>query len=882
MLFIHSFLNGLALVYFETTANTLFLMNYNISELPYIYILTALVSVAIGSFYTKLEKILNIQKLLLLTLLFAISVVAIFFLLIKIFELKMFYMWIMIFKDVMWVFVGIEFGILLGLMFNIRQGKRLFGLVMSGEILAGIIGGFSVGFLLNVIDTVNLLVISFFALLLSLVLLFKILNLFADKFQDSNGANESLNDEVSYLSLFKNNYYFLFFIVSVLAFFIFYFIDYVFYLKVEEHYTNEKELASFFGMFFAMLNSVNLFSSLFLSGIVLSRFGVVFGLLAIPLMALVGTSSLLILASASIAFMLLVIIKLLNEVFDTSVLTPTFRILYQAIPLGKRIKVLYFRETIIEPIAMGLVGLLLLLFATLQSTQIVYYIIIIISIAWIYYARLLRNQYIKSLERMVDKRVFYTDDILFQGVNVNILLKGLSSDNEIQILYYLNLLDKFNYAELHTVLATLLEHKSPRVRKSILEKIQNLDGKEFLDTLAYRMEEETNEEVFATLLLTYCKLGGVAVREKVSHYLYNKNSLVRVSALSGLYKYCGSEGIERAKNILSELFDSTNVSNQTIALLVLGHIGINDFDNHFSNSLKSENFDIRKLSIETVAKLKLVECVPLLFENLKYYEYRKISTSALEEFGESILLQLQDVFKSTNDLNYRLSIVDILGHMHHDKANLFLLECIYEPLLMDGVLEALRKGGYVAKEHVIIHDLLKYNVKNILFGIKVLNEFDEKKYTNTYLVFKELIDAKINNIFLILGFMYSAKTLSQIKLFNSSSVDVKSYAIELLDNLLSQELKKIVLPLLDDIGIEQKLSKYSGEFLCDEYNEEKFFTQLMDDKNVVNILKISLIYEIGKNQEKRYVSLVKNALNSKVNLLCETAQWALTHLSQKE
>ena len=882
LLFFHSFLNGLALIYFEATANTLFLMNYDVSELPYIYIFTAIASVILGYFYTKLEHNLNINKLLSITLLFAATLVIAFFIAIKLYESKLLYMLIMIFKDIMWIFVGIEFGILMGLMFNIRQGKRLFGIVMSGEILAGILGGLSIGFIINLIDTINLLLISFFTLIISFILLLKIFNVFSHKFKDDDQNEEySKDDDISYLDLLKNRYYLLFFAVSILAFFVFYFIDYAFYYKVEENYTDEKELVSFFGVFFAMLSVVNLFSSLFVSGAVLSRFGILFGLLAIPAMAIIGTGSLFVVSSISIVFIVLVTIKLFNEVFDISVLTPTFRILYQVIPVKQRVKVLAFRETIIEPVAMGMAGLLLLLLASFDGIETVYYIIAIASFSWLLFARLLKNQYVNSLEKMVDKRVFYTDDILFDGVNEEVLIKGLSTDNEIQTLYYLNLLEKFEYDDLKNMLINLISHKSENIRKSILEKLNKLNSVEFLEILHVRMEKESSQEVFPLLLVTYCHLGGEQVVSKVLPYLDNKNINIKSSAIVGLLNYCGDDSHNMAKDVMQKLFSSNNVIDKKVFLLVLAKVGVNDFYNQFIECMKSNEYEIRNFAIELVGKLHIIDLVPLLLANLNSDRFRNSAVYALIEFGDEILLQVKELFTTTDDLNNQLIMVKILGKMNSDNANEFLVKFVYNPLLADAILEALFHSNYIAEDSNLVEDLLIHNVKSILHDLIILNRLNKQKYPNTYLVFKELVDVKVNNIFLILGFRYSKKTLSQVLFFSNSSVETQSYTIELIDNLLPINFKKIVLPILDDISIDKKLTKYKNDFIDYSYKEEEFFSNIINDKDVLDILKVSLIYEIGKTQNRNYIDLVKTNLMSNVALVQETSQWAFSQLNKK-
>jgi hypothetical protein len=62
-----------------------------------------------------------------------------------------------IWGEVLWVLAGLAFGALLGRLFTIRQGKRLFGLVGSGEVLAGILGGLLVPLAVSLVGTANLL-----------------------------------------------------------------------------------------------------------------------------------------------------------------------------------------------------------------------------------------------------------------------------------------------------------------------------------------------------------------------------------------------------------------------------------------------------------------------------------------------------------------------------------------------------------------------------------------------------------------------------------------------------------------------------------------------------------------------------------------------------
>ncbi len=67
LLLIHSFFMGFSLVFLETASYALFLTRFNIETLPYVYIISAVITTACGLIYGKLEERLPFARLLILT-----------------------------------------------------------------------------------------------------------------------------------------------------------------------------------------------------------------------------------------------------------------------------------------------------------------------------------------------------------------------------------------------------------------------------------------------------------------------------------------------------------------------------------------------------------------------------------------------------------------------------------------------------------------------------------------------------------------------------------------------------------------------------------------------------------------------------------------------
>jgi len=881
LLFLHSFLSGISLVFFETAANTLFLMEYNISELPYVYIIASVLSVFIGVLYTKIEKKVDIQNLLKISLYFVLLMIVAFFVLIKFNDNKLSFMGIMIFKDILWMFVGMEFGILTGIIFDIRQGKRLFGLLMTGEILSGILGGLSISYILNYIETIDLLLISSLSLVLSIVLLGKIVKTFEKRFTDVVDDDVDESSKGSYFGLLKNKYYLVFFSISLLAFFVFYFIDYIFYFKVEELYTNEKELATFFGIFIAMLNVVNIISSVFLSGKLLSRYGIGLGLMAIPVLALVGTSSLLVTLgfSVAIAFVILLVVKLLNEALDISILTPSFRIIYQSIPISQRMRVMAFRETIIEPIAMGLAGVLLLLSSMIEGIEMVCYAIVIFCIIWIVLARILKVQYVDALKQLLNRRQVITDETFVENVDTTIFLGGLKSDNEVEVIFSLESLVKIQYFDMKNIVSSLLSHESTQVRLSVLHIIYNSDMISLSSQLQRRIQVEKEEDVFALLLNTYCKLLGFEAIAVVRPLVNDKQQYIKESAIVALVRYCGIDGILIAGELIKKLFSDDSVTSRLNALGILNRIGVLGFYDSIKESLQSQNDELKNKAIETIGNLKVKGLIPDVIDNLNNQQFRINSINALVKFEHRVVNQVIQSFESSSEITQKTALIKVLAALKDDVANEFVLSQTKNALLVDVTYEALFKNSFRFSHKDEITELLFSNLMEVLKLYKILESFEASDYMNTYSVIKEFKNKKIENVFLILALAFPRTTIIQARSnYQSKSQEKRAFAVELLDNLLSTEIKNSVIPILEEVSLSQKITRYSKRHALEEYNQTQYFEEILTDEYQPLVLKLSLIYELGKNKNKTFINHFQNLISHTNTDINETATWALKQL----
>lgn len=140
LLLCHSFFVGVSHVFLLAVSTSLFLTEYGANTLPYIYIATALANASVGFIYGWLGKRIAFINLLIFNLAFQFVVVAGFWLLFGLTTAQWPAIAFMIALELLWLLTNLEFWSLSTRIFNIQQGKRLFGVIGAGNTIASIIG----------------------------------------------------------------------------------------------------------------------------------------------------------------------------------------------------------------------------------------------------------------------------------------------------------------------------------------------------------------------------------------------------------------------------------------------------------------------------------------------------------------------------------------------------------------------------------------------------------------------------------------------------------------------------------------------------------------------------------------------------------------------
>lgn len=897
LLFSHAFFMGIVNVSFETTANTLFLTKFDVEILPIIYIATSFISVGMGIVYSRFEESCEPRKLLFGNLIFIFFSLVGFYLLLLLSDSRWVALGLMIWKDIIYILASIELWAVCGFLFNIRQGKRLFGLIGAGEILAIILGGFSVSYLVKTIGVSSLILLSVGGQFVSLIIFYFIVKNFGEQFNESTEDEPEEKESESIPQLFKNRYIFLFFIVSALSQFSFYFVDYIFYAQVEQGFPDENRLASFFGVFFGVLGIVNLLLNTFASGPLLTKFGLSVGLLGYPIIIALGIGSAVVAFSAfggtGLFLWVIIVTKLIDEAMSKSFESPTFRIISQPLRVDQQMRVQMVRESITEPAAVGMAGLVLYILNTVFSVSVLTlcFIVLLILAGWCVSSINLRKKYTEVLtEAIGHRRLKDVGFDLNDGTTLKSLEKGLESSISVEIIYSVSILSEIGHPKLESILLNLLNHNDPLVREHVLLELQSKGLTATASEVIKLIKNELDPKIKSAALYTLCVLVETEAFDAVSPYLDDSDWEIRQGAMVGLLRHGGIQGVVIAGTMFNELLKSDNSEERKFAARVLGKVGVSNFYQPLVNLLQDDDMSVRKAALEAASELKNPRLSSLLIENLSVQAVSGAARSSLIAFGDIALPNLISTFeKKDADYFLKSNILEICANIHTQKCIEFLESLIDYPGedFRGRVLSGLVSCGYTAlgNDQNRIKERIVFEAKNAAWALSCYIDLmgDAALTEISSSLNQEIVDSK-ERILSLISLIHKREVVANLKLlFQSDSSNKRANALELLDNILDQEIKNAIFPLFEDLSHEEQWDRIKKQFPYKKVSSEERLRMLIvrpKEEGSNWWTKACCLYFIGQRQNKSFEKEVASVLKDSDPLINETAVWALSRLGK--
>jgi ATP:ADP antiporter, AAA family len=903
LLLVHSFFIGITRTFADAAANSLFLVQFSAQDFPYLYIGSSITLTIMGFIYSFLERRVSLRPFLIGNLGFIFAFLCVSRVLLAQTNARWPAFALVIGFEALWVLTSLEFWGLAGRIFTVRQGKRLFGLIGTGGVVATVIGGLTVPLIVPVLGTPNLLLLAAGGIAVALAFMLRIFRLMdTEATVPLIPAEDNRQSQPrSYRDLLKNRYVVLIFALAAFAMIGRYFVDNAFYDQAQLQYGGGDQLAGFLGVFLAISGFLTLVSRVFVSRLLLGHYGVIAGLLVLPVMLLLGAGAVIVTGSVFGAavpaiFWLVAMTRLIDKVLRFSIHRASVQVLYQPLPVGQRLWVQTTSESIVEAIAGGIAGIALLVLhsaLTFGAVQINLGLVIIL-VGWIAIVVLLNRQYVIVLMKALTSRRFgRTSLTLEDGSSIAVLNKGLESPYAAEVIYSLNMLEQIEHKNLGDALIDLLRHPAPEVRQDVLARIERHGIKSATARIYELVNSESVPSIRGMALRTWAMLGGTEIYLQLMPYLEDAEPEVIVGAMIGLLQNGGVEGGTTAGQRLVRLLNSATPAERELAARVLGETGFRDLHGLVARLLRDSDPGVRRAALVAAGKLKHSVLWPLVIEGLVSPEVYPAAISALLNADESIFPQLEQAFIVRNGRHQPrevlIRVARVCGRIPDARITLLLQSQIAFPdsRVRDHILAALRLRKYRAhvKDTLTVQEQIVREVEQAAWLLAALNDiggetivFEDAALLCGALTY-ELGQIR-QRIFLLLSFVYDTETVLRARdNLNHASRDTRSYALEILDVLLPQELKAILFPLLDEGSAIQRLERLADQFPQPHLGRDERLKAILNGVQIERWTKVCALYWVAGLANPEFTDSIKSTLALSDPLIHEMALWTLNKIT---
>ncbi|MEE8577529.1 MAG: Npt1/Npt2 family nucleotide transporter, partial [candidate division Zixibacteria bacterium] len=894
--------------FLKPARDALFLTKLSSAQVPLVFILTALVSAPVVTLYSKASRALRLPQLINVTQIMIIACLIGFYFLIKMEGAWIpyaFYVWVSIYGAL----TASQFWLLANGVFTATQAKRLFPFLGLGAIMGAWIGGELTRAILTEFKTrgyglENLLWFCVVFLGISVILTntvrkWRQKELAELQTKSKRGGQASESILAVFRSISKSRHLLLIVSVISLTMMVASFVDFQFKAIASSIYTTEQELGAFMGVFYGRLSLASMFLQIFFSYAILRKLGVGGIILFLPIGLLLGSATMFLAAGLTAA----VLLRGADGAIKYSLDKTGRELLFLPVPLDLKKKSKVFIDLFVDRWFRGVAGGLLLLCIylfgfdeanPLESMPYFSAVVIALVAVWIVLALIMRKEYVNTFRRALERRTIDPAEI---RINIEdsstraILTKSLSAANPREIAYSLEMLVSTSDSSLTVQVLPLLDHTDSDIRLKAINVLKSCGDKSLVPRISSCLDDsdpDVRREAFYFMYM-HAEDSAALVRE----YLASDDPKKLTAAITCVARYgTGTEKDSIAVSTIDALLEKHGQSEEirTQVASSLAGLGRDQFRDLLKRLLKDKAPAVIRAAMSACGQLKDREHVPYLIRQLASQDVRPAARSALAEFGVGILGTLKDhLIDRTIDATVRRHIPSVLASIP-DQQTVNLLASVLrpgdtpestmliEPRLRFSVVKALNglrvrhselhfEDGIVDK--VLVSETRDYyEILNVLHLHKMSTSDPATELLQKAL--RERQEQNMERIFRLLGLSYPPEDIYSAYLgVISDKQSQKDSAVEFLDNLLSGDMKKYLIPIIDEISTEATVKRGRELFGTKLGSWEEALIFLMEGRD--SWLRALAIYAAGKNPSEKLRQQIERAAADPDPVVRETA-----------
>lgn len=705
-------------------------------------------------------------------------------------------------------------------LFTTRQSKRLFTLITAGGILGTTVGSIMTGTVAKWVGIDNVLLIFVGGTLLAALLNENTERVVGSPLEPApetrrmakrKPLRETVREAYEYSKLSP----FLKYMIVLVAIpnMVLPVLTYQFNVIVDMTYATERDTLQFLGVFRGISNAV-IFGILLFSGRLVNKWGVATSLLIHPMNYLIGFLALFFRFDIISA----VYARFTTETLKTTINNPARSVLYNFFPTRMRGLVrVFLRGTVVR--ASQLAGSsFLMLVRGLADARVLSLVAAPLVCIWIVTSLAVKKKYPSLLVQvLMDKQI---DWHRLEEVNLKVLAQdrktvetlrqGLKDDSHEIATLCGQILSQASPPGWGTWVVESLPGRPPEVQKALMDLLDPAQADALVPTLM-AMGADASRDTLLELLPAVNRLdprrGLLFAKDLVSH----PDGKVRASALATLYLSGDPLGREICRGHVADLIKDGRTDSLREALEVLAHTGDHVFSDVLIHWAQSSDTELKALALRGLSSFKTEEALASAMGSIGHpsSSVREAAAQVISGFGEAVPVEVWVKLLGDEDPNVRKLAAGAMRQRGEEGAR--------------DLIRALASPSQTVRDEilVILEDLESRPLDFSQFMTKEL----EKAYANLAHV-RSLQKMEGNSVIALLREhlletnMVIQETVLRVLAFRDlgerAEVILKALdtedkkdldnAIEALESSLHSKIRKVLIPLLEGIPLEEKIA----------------------------------------------------------------------------
>ena len=897
----------------KPVATAQFLTHVGITQLPYAFVLVAIVAMVVSSVYAYQLKYVQLISIIRSTTGIAAGLLLLLGIGLLFPELGSWnhyalYVLVAIFG----VVSTSQVWILAGLVFTSREAARLFGLIGAGAIAGGITGGYITSVLATTISSEVLLFIGAGIFMGTLPLSGRIWRESVVGLTHLQRRSRFSDFGDHPIKLIRNSRHLLFLASIVgIGVVVAKLVDYQFNALAAAATQSEDELAAFLGFWFSSFNVVSLVIQLFLTRRIVGMYGVGTSLFVLPITLVLAASLFVFLPILSLG----IFIKAADITLKQSVNKSATELLVLPLPVRVKNQTKSFIDIFVDSAATGVGGLLLIFMIQGFGLPLRFVSVLIILLAglWLYFAHGVRVEYMRSFrQKMVGSPGDEENANSLENAQsiVDGLQRVLREGTERQRLFVLQKDAQQPNPHLFEAIRHQLVHPSPAIRAAAIEALYfhpSPDISSEVDALIQDPAPEVRRGAVA-YLVAHADRDRLLV---IDRYLTHEDPTVGGAALEAVAAECRNNPemmrhfkLERRlgdKLALMKLMEDPEerLLYHRVVIRSIGKANLPSFFDHIDAGLASDNPLVRDESILAAGATLNGRFVPQIGHFLTEKETRPVAMEALVGCGEGVFFILHQALQEQTLWVDAIRFLPKVCEAMPLQASVDFLVGLLEHHDLTVQLEALRSLNTLMQHHAelsvprkkaiqLIHQECSLYQQTIAAIVVESDQQEEERSVSPELVearkglialLERRLDVILERIFRLLGLQYPPEDMLSIyQGLLSTAPDHRANALEYLDSLLNGKLRKVLLPIAETALLDTLTEVSISDLHLDVPDQRQCLARLMDSRDVK--VKLSVLHLIGKLGDPSYRSMVEPWLENTHPRIREYAQAALREMGE--